>query len=342
MLLNNKNYIKEKFKIKSLKTSNISLIDEKYKNANVCEEDEEELDIYTTSNIVADKIMTSENDYCGLPSMSTISNLDINNNTKINNTKINNDYTYHVFNQDIPSTNLERKIMIYTINTTREIPFLLYLLRHDRKENEYKLLDFNINNITNTNNISLDSIQFKEENINAKYSGFLTYKNVNYLFFRSYEPNIMNSKEYIWSTISEIINFKQIYNVKIDDKIADLFLNNNYLLNIKKTNGIIYETPTVGYSAKNEFDGLIYFNDFNDALEKSDDKYINRYAIFLGFMKLNNKSNKIFYFLNTDKYYKTTKCNSVYDVINSDYSIDYFLEINDKNRYVLLSRFEKQ
>jgi len=342
MLLNNKNYIKEKFKIKSLKTSNISLIDEKYKNANVCEEDEEELDIYTTSNIVADKIMTSENDYCGLPSMSTISNLDINNNTKINNTKINNDYTYHVFNQDIPTTNLERKIMIYAINTTREIPFLLYLLRHDREENEYKLLDFNINNINNTNNICLDSIQFKEANLNAKYSGFLTYKNVNYLFFRSYEPNIMNSKEYIWSTIYEIINFKQIYNVKIDDKIADLFLNNNYLLNIKKTNGIIYETPTVGYSAKNEFDGLIYFNDFNDALEKSDDKYINRYAIFLGFMKLNNKSNKIFYFLNTDKYYKTAKCNSVYDVINSDYSIDYFLEINDNNRYVLLSRFEKQ
>lgn len=140
--------------------------------------------------------------------------------------------------------------------------------------------------------------------------------------------------------MSEIINFKQIYNITIEDKITDLFLNNNNLMNIKNQNGTIYETPIIGYSTWNYTGGLCFFNHFNDALKGTKEKIINRYAIFLGFMKLNNKSNNIPYFYSSNKY-KQNKYNSVYDVINPDHILNYLIEINDDNSYILLSGFEK-
>ena len=186
------------------------------------------------------------------------------------------------------------KIMIYTINNKIEIPFLLFLLNYDDINDQYSFINTeNYNTNKNIDNI-INSILKK---INVKYSGFLIYKNINYLFFE-YDSSLFeyNEDNHIWGLISEIVNYKKIYNINIDNKLTDLFLNNEQLLNLTNSNKTnIYEHPYVGYSTTKykkqdtiDDDNTIYMiydynalnNDMNN-INKKNDIPIYRYAYFL-------------------------------------------------------------
>lgn len=350
MLLNNKETIREKLN----NNSNISLNkipfkldykEESKKNDNEFQyEDNNDTfhDLYTTSNIILDTEMVSSFEYSGIPSKSSILGIK-------KNTLVNMDYSYCKFNKIIPENNFEFKIMIYTICNQREIPFLLYLLNYNENKNKYSFLNIDCK----TKNIKIEDIIhsiFKKTNINVNYSGVLIYKNINYLFFEYSEPHIFQSEEYkynyVWGIITEIINYNNIYNIKIDNDIIELFLNNNTLLtltNIEETD--IYESPNIGYSIKqynyNRISTL-YFNDYHSILKfVNDERCIDRYAILLGSMKLNktNIYKNIEYHNNP---YINHEYNSVYNLYSFDVNqLHYLFEVKDKNQYFLLTTFEK-
>lgn len=334
MLLKNKNYIREKFGY-SIINQDISLnkIESKDKNNEDQEHDNVCDDLYTTNNIIINKPNTSQYEYSALPSKSSIvSNSNIN---KIN-------YKYDNFNKNEPLNKLERKIMIYNINEQREIPFLLYLFEYDDIDNNYNFININVNQNDKIDDIILFIL--KKININVKYSGYSVYKNENYMFFEFSEKIVkQNNTPYMWALMSEIINYKKIYNVEICNEIINLFLNNENIINIYNSNKTsICEIPSVGYSVidKLEHDrDVLYFNDYDYIFKISnnkevDKKIIGRYAIFLGIIKLNKREKNEKYKSIHNKY------DSVYNIHSLTlYEKNISIKIENKNRFILLSYF---
>ena len=332
MLLKNKNYIREKFGY-SIINQDISLnkIESKEKNNEDQEHDNVCDDLYTTNNIIINKPNTSEYEYSALPSKSSIiSNL----NGNVNG------YKYDNFNKNEPVNRLERKIMIYNINDKREIPFLLYLFEYNAIDNNYNFININVNKNDKIDDIILFIL--KKININVKYSGHSVYKNENYMFFEFSEKIVeQNNTPYMWALISEIINYKKIYNIEICNEIINLFLNNENIINIYNSNETsIYEIPSVGYSVIDKLEDdrdVLYFNDYDYIFKISNNKevdtiFIGRYAIFLGIIKLNMREN--------NKIYKSThnEYDSVYNINSLTLNEkNVSIKVENKNRFILLS-----
>ena len=125
MLLNNKSYIREKFNIDHVKKKDVNSLKYNINNSNQIVEDMDDDDdddddncheyLYTTNNVVVDKLMVSNIEYNGIPSKTSINN-NINTMNTMN-TISKNDiyYTYDVSNKYTQSlTNkMNYKIMIF-------------------------------------------------------------------------------------------------------------------------------------------------------------------------------------------------------------------------------------
>jgi hypothetical protein len=242
-------------------------------------------------------------------------------------------------NKTYPNNHYDYKIMIYNINTAREIPFILYLLSYDDYENEYNLINFDLFDETYIQKIIFTVL--KKMNLQVEYSGFIEKNNINYLFF---EAKHMNSIErHSWASLTEIINSKKIGNIDINNNITNFFLVNQNTINIYSNNAIC-EIPSICYSLFDKENRQLYCGDYNNILnllekiEEKENYYISRGVLFVG----------VILFINNIDDYHTLNYNNDYIKYNTIYKLNYsekeqpnlFIEIKDMNKYFELSRIE--
>lgn len=155
-------------------------------------------------------------------------------------------------------------LCVYKINTTGKYPFLQYLLSN----NGYNLFSLPVlpiyTSLNNENLISyskvflsgiLQLVNFQDFSAKIEFDGFYEYLNNIYLFFdmSKFEINIDDTYSYSpvrFVLIDEIINHRDICNMKISDDTSMFFLKNksiNYIYNDKYE---AYEIPIVGYVGK--------------------------------------------------------------------------------------------
>lgn len=242
-------------------------------------------------------------------------------------------------NKTYPNNHFDYKIMIYNINTEREIPFILYLLRYDDYNNEYNFIDFDLFD----NETSIQKIIFivlKKMNLKVEYSGFIEKNNINYLFF---EAKHMNSiEQHSWVSISEIINSKKIDNIDINNNITNFFLIEQNAINVY-SNGTLCEMPSICYSLFDKENNRLYCGDYNSILnlvekiEEKENYYISRGVLFIGIIRFINNIDDSHTLNNND----CIKYNTIYKLYFSEKEqLNLFIEINDENKYFELSRIE--
>lgn len=291
MLLKNKSNIREIFNKEKIKALDIQ---DRISQNNIDYQSNDTIDdtinesLYTTTNITLDTPFFSNFEYNGIPSRSSIANI-----INIDNKSTSTDYVYkHHLNISHPSSNqFDNKIMIYTANNQSEIPFLLYLFEYDTSNKCYSFFETIVEKYDIKKMIEHIICIFK---CRATYSGYLIHNKTNYLFFDLSDYNYNEAiqildKKYIWATISEIINYKYVYDIPIDSYITSFFLKYNHLLNlyVLDLNSIIYETPIIHYMKTNNID-----------------KKQNRYAIFIGsddssVSRVSNVSKQNYYLLSS-------------------------------------------
>jgi hypothetical protein len=232
----------------------------------------------------------------------------------------------------------------YRVINTDLYPFLNFLLKNDSETNELlfpSLISNDISSDSISKNINVIFYNILSDN-KYEYKGFYYYKNNIYLFvdFTNCKLIINNTHKnsIIWSTlIDEIINTKNVCNIKINSQITDFFNENTDFIFLNDINGKIYEIPCITYVGK-EFSKLnftyifgtskpdnnflfgpyYYFTDFKNAVKQCIEKKnikcgIVRFALFTGLTKviLNNITDSI------DKSYikreLITKSNNLYE-----------------------------
>lgn len=218
----------------------------------------------------------------------------------------------------------------YRVNNTDLFPFLNFLLKNDFETKELVFPFFSSNELSSDiiskimiklnsmfyNIISDDKYEFK---------GFYYYKNNIYLFFDFTKCKlIINSifkASIMWPVLTdEIINKKNVCNIKINSDICNFFNENTDFIFLKDKNEKIYENPSVVYIGKELsklnftyifgtskpdnnllFGPYYYFTDFVNAIKQCKEQKniskggIVRFALFTGLTKviLNNISDKI-------------------------------------------------
>lgn len=330
MLLKNKNYTKER---KSNNKQAISLNEEEDKDINID-------DIYTTKNISNNVMNVSNHEYNCLPSKNLfIEEIQTNQMKPLKIIHNNVEYLKEI-NKTYPNNYFHYKIMIYNINTEREIPFILYLLRYDDYDNEYNSINFDLIE----NEISIQKIIFttlKKINLQVEYSGFIEKNNINYLFFEAKDMNSI--EQHSWASLSEIINSKKISNIEINNNITNFFLTNQNAINVYSNNAIC-EIPSICYSLFDKENRQLYCGDYNtilnlvEKIEEKENYYISRGVLFVGVIR----------FINNIDDYHTLNYNNDYIKYNTIYKLNYsekeqpnlFIEIKDMNKYFELSRIE--
>lgn len=251
----------------------------------------------------------------------------------------------------------------YTVNNNNLYPFLNFLLKNDIKTNKlvfpfYKpdVLTYDIiSKITDLLNSLFYNIILDDK---YEYKGLYYYKNNIYLFFDFTNCKLIINNIYknsiIWSTlIDEIINKKNICNIKINLDVIDFFNKNMDFAILKDKHDQIYEIPSVVYVGKEIakinftyifgvekpdnamlFGAYYYFTNFNNAIKQAqlykvnDNKHIKcgivRFALFTGLTKviLNNTSDYIDKSSIKREISRTNKENNLYENLTlriSDY-----------------------
>ena len=222
----------------------------------------------------------------------------------------------------------------YRVNNSELYPFLNFLLKNDFETNEFLFPSLKLNGATlltkiqNLSNIkSLLNLALYNIILDDKYEfkGLYYYKNNIYLFFDFTNCKLIINNTYknsiIWNVlVDEIINTKNVCNIKINQDITNFFNENIDFIFLKDSNEKIFEIPSVVYVGK-EFSKInftyifgtskpdnnflfgpyYYFTDFKNAVKqcignKNNDKGgLVRFALFTGLTKviLNNISDPI-------------------------------------------------
>lgn len=237
----------------------------------------------------------------------------ITDNSLTNKSQINNLYNYSGLKKlkeidNILKTNIKiEKICIcaYKINNTKLYPFLNFLLKNDYVNNELIFPEYN------SNTLSIDIIEKTYEYLksflnniildnNFEYKGYHYYKNNIYLFFDftncKLQANNIYKKSIIWpALIDEIINKKNVCNIKINLAVIDFFNNNLDFTILKDKNNKIYEIPSIVYIGKEE--SKANFTYVFGASKPDDNELFGPYYYFTNFKNAfrqgtTNKNNK--------------------------------------------------
>jgi hypothetical protein len=242
-----------------------------------------------------------------------------------------------------------KKIFIcgYRVNNTDLSPFLNVLLKNDIETNELVFPSLISNDISSDIISKIDKKMkslFYNIILDDKYEfkGVYYYNNNIYLFFDFTNCKLIINNTYknsiIWSTlIDEIINTKNVCNIKINSNVTNFFNENTDFIFLNDTNGKIYEIPCITYVGK-EFSKLnftyifgiskpdnnllfgsyYYFTNLKNAVKQCIEKNIIkggivRFALFTGLTKviLNNITDSI-----DESYIKrelTSKSNNLYE-----------------------------
>jgi hypothetical protein len=313
-MLNNNKYIdqiKEKFRFNKSnkifheynfnKHTDMSLI--KYKHHPSDEEEtiktndtNEQLDvIYNTNNVIINHNKYPLN--CDikkyLPHVIEFNNKQ-NIYSNIYNTKISNDSFFNLAYDD-NITHHNAYIVLYYINMDI-IPFIMFFMIKDNTNQLYTFPEFNMN--TNINkldpfkeNYSKDIQKYIKDvyNYDSTIKGIKNYNNSSYIFTEIKKIERTNSlNKGIWSLPHELINDKQILNVKVNDIINDFIINHIDFFTLINN----YEQPIVAYQLiPNDSDLVIFYtlDNFKKIVpnELNQNEGFHRVALFIGKLKIN-------------------------------------------------------
>ena len=213
-------------------------------------------------------------------------------------------------------------ICSYRVNNNNLYPFLDFLLKNDLNTNMLSFPSLNpegssssiISKITNLLFLIYSNIELDDK---YEYKGSYYYNNNIYLFFDftncKLNINSIYKKSNIWAAlVDEIINKKNVCNIKINSDITNFFNKNIDFIILEDKNKKMYEIPSVTYVGKKEeklsftyifgmskpdnnllFGNYYYFTDFKNAINQfieGNKKGIVRFALFTGVTKviLNN------------------------------------------------------
>jgi hypothetical protein len=209
-------------------------------------------------------------------------------------------------------------ICAYKVTNTAKEPFLSFLLNKRKGDETLKLpeipvfKDFEISELINFGKVCLfglcmlnDFTKFTEPLI---FNGFYLFENNLYLFYDitncEIKVNDIYSNSTLWfGLIDEIVNHKNLCNIKIDEGVTNLFSLNDDLCFLSDENNECYEIPVVAFSeaskskahfkyvfgesmqSKNSLLGpYYYFTNFKNAFKDNNDCII-RFALFTGNVK---------------------------------------------------------
>ena len=221
------------------------------------------------------------------------------------------------FSDDISSFH-KVNIFAYKVNNSYT-PFLNILLHKPKGENTLCMpqvpifKQFDATELINYSKICLFGLcllnNFEEFIETLVFNGFYIYDNNLYLFFDITNCNIRINDIYnnspLWfGLIDEIVNHKNICNIKIDKSATDLFVLNDQLCFLKDEHGESYEIPIVsfvgtskdkasfksvfGESAQNKnaiLGPYFYFTNFSNPCMHEENECIVRFALFIGNVK---------------------------------------------------------
>jgi hypothetical protein len=222
------------------------------------------------------------------------------------------------FSDNISSFN-KVHIFAYKVNNDATAPFLNILLHKPKGENIITLPQvpifkcFEHTELINYTKLCLFGLclldnfeKFLEEII---FNGFYIFDNNLYLFFditscKIRINDIYNNSQLWFGLIDEIVNHKNICNIKIDENVTNLFTLNDKLCFLNDENDETYEIPVVGFVAtyrnnisfkslfgesaqnKNAILGpYFYFTNFSNAFTSKEYDCIVRFALFMGKVK---------------------------------------------------------
>ena len=222
------------------------------------------------------------------------------------------------FSDDITCFN-KVHICAYKVNNNTSAPFLNILLHKQKGYNTLCMPEvpifkqFESSELINYSKIYLfglcllDNYETFVETL--EFNGFYIFDNNLYLFFDITKcelkiNDIYNNSPLWFAIMDEIVNYKTICDIKIDDNVANLFTLNEELCFLSDENEEYYETPVIcfvgsskekvsfkyvfGESSQNKnaiLGPYYYFTNFNKACKDEDSDCIIRFAVFLGNVK---------------------------------------------------------
>ena len=210
-------------------------------------------------------------------------------------------------------------IFAYNVNTQARAPFLNILLHKQKGSNTLMLPKVTIfknidpDELINYSKVCLFGLclldNFYHFNKTLIFNGFYIFNNNLYLFFDITNCNIklndIYSNSQLWfGFIDEIVNHRNICNIKIDENVSNLLESNDKLCFLNDENGESYELPIIGFIGTNKntasFKSIFgepcqnknailgpyyYFTNFNKAFASEGCDCIVRFALFIGKVK---------------------------------------------------------
>jgi len=226
------------------------------------------------------------------------------------------------FSHEIASFN-KVNIFAYNVNNSGNTPFLNILLHKPKGENKISFpqvpifKSFEPSELINYSKIYLFGLclldNFENFLESLIFNGFYIFDNNLYLFFDITNCNIKVNDVYnnslLWfGLIDEIVNHKNICNIKIDEQVTNLFTLNDKLCFLNDENDESYEIPIVGFVGTNKdkasfksifgepaqnknaiFGPYFYFTNFSNVFKNSfiseESDCIVRFVLFMGKVK---------------------------------------------------------
>ena len=210
-------------------------------------------------------------------------------------------------------------IFAYNVNNSASTPFLNILLHKQKGADTITLpqvpifKNFEPPELINYSKTFLFGLclldNFDHFNKTLIFNGFYIFENNLYLFFDITNCNIkvnnIYSNSQLWfGLIDEIVNHKNICNIKIDEKLSTLFELNDNLCFLNHENDERYDIPIIGFIGTNKdkanFKSVFgescqnknailgpyyYFTNFNKAFISEGCECIVRFALFIGNVK---------------------------------------------------------
>lgn len=209
-------------------------------------------------------------------------------------------------------------MVVYTVKNTRTTPFLNVLLHKEKGKHELQLIDIPVikkmdqNELINWSKLVLYKMFLFEDydtfTETILFNGFLNYENRLYLFFDASNckiniNDIYRNSPLRFSLIDEIVNYKNVCNIPINERVCRLFTENEDLCFLTNERDENIETPVVGFigttknklmfkyvfgeSSQNKnaiFGPYFYFTNFYNVMNGGHESII-RFALFIGCVK---------------------------------------------------------
>jgi hypothetical protein len=150
-------------------------------------------------------------------------------------------------------------ICIYEVKEIHERKVVMYLL--------YKMQDldkplvfpyFKTNTVDDLETKNATLLDKLNGNLRDKtqLTGFLQSNDVVYSFYK-YTGAFDVKEPYYWGCLTELANSQSIFGYGINNIVSDLFVDNDFLTNVYKSESTYYENPIVLYSTSNDTDNIL-------------------------------------------------------------------------------------